>query len=137
MIEKKVRATVGALIERDGKILLVKRNHEPFKDYWCLPGGHIDFGETAEEAAAREVKEETGLTLKPEFLGYIDESYPEINWHAEVLMFRGKAEGKENIDGKEIKDIRWFDIKEAAKMKLAFEHEKTLKMYKEKGGKNA
>lgn len=134
--EKKVRATVGAVIEKDGKILLIKRNTEPFKDYWCIPGGHIDFGETAEEAVIREVKEETGLRFKPRFLGYMDEIYPEINWHGEVLIFYGEAEGNENIDGKEISDIKWIDINEATKIELAFNHENTLGMYK-KVRKNA
>lgn len=135
--EKKVRATAVAVIERDGEVLLIKRNNEPFKNYWSLPGGHIDFGETAEEAVIREVKEETGLDFKPNFLSYRDEIYPNINWHGEVLIFYGKAEGKEAFDKKEVSDIRWVDIKEALNMKLAFEHEKTLKMYMEKEDKNA
>lgn len=130
MIEKKVRATVGAIIKKDGKVLLVKRGHEPFKGYWCFPGGHIDFGETAEQAVIREVKEETGLTFKPKFLGYMDEIYPEINWHGEVLIFYGEAIGKEKIDGEEITGIKWFDFNEALKMKLAFDHQKTLEIYK-------
>lgn len=128
-IEKKVRATAGAVIEKDGKVLLVKRNHEPFKDYWCLPGGHIDFGETAEQAIIREVKEETGLSFKPKFLGYRDEIYPDINWHGEVLLFYGKAEGKEVVDQKEIIDIKWVVLNEALNMLLAFEHGRTLEMY--------
>ena len=132
--EEKVRATVGAIIEKDKKVLLVKRNHEPFKDYWCLPGGHIDFGETAQQAVIREVKEETGLTFKPKFLNYRNEIYPDINWHGEVLIFYGEAEGEEKIDGEEIIDIKWFDINEASNMKLAFEHEKTLQIYKNKIG---
>lgn len=135
--EKKVRATVGAVIENDSKVLLVKRNNEPFKGYWCLPGGHIDFGETAEKAVIREVKEETGLTFKPKFLGYRDEIYPNINWHGEVLIFYGEAKGEEGIEGEEITDIKWFNINEAANMKLAFEHEEVVKMYvKNKEDKN-
>jgi len=110
---------------------LIKRNNEPFKGYWSIPGGHIDFGETAEQAVIREVKEETGLNFKPKFLGYRDELYPDINWHAEVLVFYGEVEGEEEIDGKEIVAIKWFDIHETAKMKLAFEHEKTIRMYLE------
>ena len=133
-IKKGVRATACAVIERDNKVLLVKRNHEPFNGYWTLPGGHIDFGETAEKAVIREVKEESGLTFKPKFFGYRDEIYPDINWHGEVLVFQGEAEGEEKIDGEEIIDINWFDINEASNMKLAFEHEKTLQIYKNKIG---
>lgn len=132
--ERIVRATVGAIIKKDEKVLLIKRGNEPFNSYWCLPGGHIDYGETAKQAVIREVKEETGLTIKPVFFSYRDEIYPDINWHGEVLIFHGKAEGKEAVDGKEIIDIKWVDIKEALNMKLAFEHEKTLKVYIEKKG---
>lgn len=131
-IKNGVRATACAVIEKDNKILLVKRNHEPFNQYWTLPGGHIDFGETAEQAVIREVKEESGLTFTPNFLHYRDEIYPEMNWHGEVLIFHGSAEGKEKIDGKEIIDIKWFDLEEAIKMKLAFEHEKTLEIYQKR-----
>ncbi|MEA2037384.1 MAG: NUDIX hydrolase [Nanoarchaeota archaeon] len=124
-----VRSTACAVIVKESKVLLVKRNHEPFNQHWTLPGGHIDFGETAEEAVVRETKEESGLEFKPKFLGYRDEIYPDINWHGEVLVFYGEASGNEQVDGKEIIDIKWFSIDEALNMDLAFDHEKTLKMY--------
>lgn len=47
------------------KVLLVKRGNEPFKGKWALPGGFLNEDETAEECALRELKEETGLALKP------------------------------------------------------------------------
>jgi 8-oxo-dGTP diphosphatase len=51
------------LIE-DGKILLIKRGREPFLGQWATPGGRIEEGETAEECARREMKEETGLDVE-------------------------------------------------------------------------
>ncbi|OIO27260.1 hypothetical protein AUJ14_00005, partial [Candidatus Micrarchaeota archaeon CG1_02_55_22] len=48
-------------IFRDGKLLLLKRNREPFKGLWSLVGGKMDAGETIEQCALREAKEETGL----------------------------------------------------------------------------
>ncbi len=129
MNEKKVRATVCGIIEKNGKVLLLKRNNEPFKNYWTLPGGHIDFGETAEKAVIREVKEEASLNFSPRFLGYRDEIYPELNWHGEVLLFYGEAAGSEKVDGREISDFKWVTLEEAAKMQLAFEHEKSIQAY--------
>jgi 8-oxo-dGTP diphosphatase len=55
---------VGAVIfDDEGRVLLVKRAHEPLKGEWSLPGGAVDVGETLESAVAREVLEETGLVV--------------------------------------------------------------------------
>jgi mutator protein MutT len=48
-----------------GRVLLVERGREPLKGYWSLPGGVLEVGETLESAVVREVKEETGLDVKP------------------------------------------------------------------------
>jgi ADP-ribose pyrophosphatase YjhB (NUDIX family) len=56
---------VGALIFNRDKILLVERGNDPLKGYWSLPGGVLEIGETLEEGIVREVREETGLEVKP------------------------------------------------------------------------
>jgi 8-oxo-dGTP diphosphatase len=56
---------VGALIFNRDKILLVERGKEPLKGYWSLPGGVLEIGETLEQGIVREVREETGLDVKP------------------------------------------------------------------------
>ena len=56
---------VGALIFNRDRILLVERGKEPLKGYWSLPGGVLETGETLEEGVIREVREETGLDVKP------------------------------------------------------------------------
>ncbi len=59
---------VGALILRRNSILLVQRGRNPLKGYWSLPGGLIEPGEKIEAALIREVREETGLTVRPKRL---------------------------------------------------------------------
>src|SRR5579871_3160964 len=57
---------VGALIFDDAdRILLVERGNKPLAGYWSLPGGVLEIGETLEEGVVREVREETGLIVKP------------------------------------------------------------------------
>ena len=126
---KAVKTTVGAIIEKDGKILLTKRNIEPYKGDWCLPGGHIEYFEPAKNAVIREVKEETGLDFDGKFVGYIDEIIPEINWHIEFLVFKGTAAGKEKKCEVEVQEIKWFSKEDALKLRLAFKHLDALKKY--------
>ena len=57
---------MGAVIRDDkGRLLLVKRGHEPGAGLWSLPGGRIEPGETDAEALVREMREETGLVIEP------------------------------------------------------------------------
>ncbi len=58
-----VRVGVGVIIINDGLVLVGKRRNSHGEGCWQFPGGHIDFGETVEAAAAREVLEETGLRV--------------------------------------------------------------------------
>lgn len=56
------RVGIGVLVVQDGRLLLGERIHAHGSGTWCPPGGHLEFGETPFECAARELKEETGLT---------------------------------------------------------------------------
>jgi 8-oxo-dGTP diphosphatase len=55
---------VGAVVLDGDHVLLIKRGHAPLKGQWSLPGGGVEVGETLEQAIAREVLEETGLTVE-------------------------------------------------------------------------
>jgi mutator protein MutT len=55
---------VGAVVIRDGQVLLVQRAQEPLSGKWTLPGGAVELGETLEEAVVRELREETGLEVR-------------------------------------------------------------------------
>jgi mutator protein MutT len=64
--EPPVVACVGAVVhDAQGRLLLIQRGHAPAQGRWTLPGGRVEPGETPEAAVVREVREETGLTVRP------------------------------------------------------------------------
>jgi 8-oxo-dGTP diphosphatase len=128
------KATVAAIITPNDDnreiILLTKRSVPPFLGQWCLPGGHIDDYETAEEAVVREVHEETGLFFSsPVFLHYFNELFPEHHFHAVALAFYGKGIGSIELMEEEVEEIAWFPLDEALTMPLAFNHLQIIQHY--------
>jgi len=100
-MDKIVRVGVAILIfNDDGDLLLGKRKASHGAGTWSVPGGHIDFGETPEEACIREVREETGLNLK--YVSVLQEfpfnsaMFPEGKQYV-TLWFRTEYEGGEII----------------------------------------
>ena len=68
LYENPVPATCLVVIDNRERVLLIKRSVEPKKGSWCLPGGFMELGETPEEAALRELNEETGLAGRIDML---------------------------------------------------------------------
>ena len=126
-------STVAAIITNtsDGivKVLLARRAHDPFKDQWCIPGGHIEKYESTRNAIIREVKEETGLNFNPQFFGSFDEILPNENIHAVVSVYIGEGVGKVVPQPSEVKEIQWLTLAEALSMPLAFAHHQILETY--------
>src|SRR5689334_2842652 len=108
------KTTVAALIIRtsqgEEQVLLTQRAVMPFQDYWCLPGGHIEPYEPAQDAIIREVAEETGLAFDARFLAYFDEIIPSQEIHAVVLVFIGAGTGTASARPGEVNAIDWFPI---------------------------
>jgi len=129
-VNKTWEKTVNAIIVFDGKVLMVKRLHHPFKNTWALPGGHIEPSETDVRAVIREVKEETGLEFYPKYFGSYEESFEEIGWHSYVSTFFGDFKGVlKKPDNKEIAGAKWFTFDELKEAKIGFEHRKIIEEY--------
>ena len=107
-------------------VLLIKRKNEPFKDSWAFPGGFVNIDESAEEAAIRELKEETGLEVSKveQVKAY---SNPDRDPRERVITIAFIAESKiMNVKGgDDAKEARWFDISNLPP--LAFDHSTILK----------
>lgn len=88
-IDPKVGAAVLALSD-DNRVLLVKRNADPARGSWCLPGGFMEIGETPQVTAIRECQEESGYTV--EITGLVDVYYYENYRGSGVLiMYKGRV----------------------------------------------
>ena len=114
MTESPRRPVVGVstLIRRDGQVLLVRRANPPLADVWAFPGGRVEFGERLAEAAAREVREETALTVT--ITGAIDHAdiilrddagAPER--HFVLIVFAGEWVAGEPLAGDDAADALW------------------------------
>jgi len=104
---------VGALVWRDDQILLIKRGKAPAKGEWSLPGGAQELGETIEETARREVREETGCEIGTlSFLGAFDsierDDEGNIRYHFTLLDFEADWVSGEPSPGEAEDDARFF-----------------------------
>ncbi|MGP4019199.1 NUDIX hydrolase [Saccharopolyspora sp. 5N708] len=107
--EKPVIRCVGAVIhDPSGRLLLVKRAHEPGKGKWSLPGGRVEQGETDHSAVQREVLEETGLSVTVgELVGRIFRPAPLGTY--EILDYSCRSIESELSAGDDAADAMWAD----------------------------
>lgn len=127
--QKFPRSAVDIIIAKGNKIILIDRIIEPFKSKPEIVGGLVEYGETVENAAIREAKEETGLKIKlKDILGVYSDKKRDPRYHtittaliAEAVSggLRGSFEGKP----------RWADINKINLKNLGFDHGKILKDY--------
>ena len=118
--------TVDIIIERQGGIVLIERRNPP--PGWALPGGFIDRGESAEDAAVREAREETGLTLVDlrQFHVYSDPARdPRLHTITTVFVARGSGELSAGDDAA---DARVFDPA-GLPGQVAFDHREIITDY--------
>jgi len=64
VVNQRPVVAVDVLIRKDDGYVFIKRKNEPYRGCWAIPGGLVEYGETVEQAAEREAKEETGLDVK-------------------------------------------------------------------------
>lgn len=123
--------TADIILQRDSKILMVRRKKDPFKGQLALPGGFINEGETAEEAARREAIEETTLEVEPiEILGVYSDPKRDPRKHIMSIVFVGIIVGGSDKAGDDAESIEWIELGTIEKQEIAFDHAQILRDYK-------
>lgn len=100
------KVAVGVLAVRDGRLLLVRRNHEPAFGRWAFPSGYVDAGEVVEDAARREVREETGVTVRLDRLIGV---YSEAGSPVVFVAYAGTIVDGDPRAGDEALEVGMFD----------------------------
>ncbi len=117
--KKKVGAGFGVMILRQGKVLLGRRHSDPDKagselrgeGSWTMPGGKFEFGESFEQGAKREVKEETGLQLNEARIICVNNDKNEYAHFITIGFFSENFSGEPKVmEPDEIMEWRWFDL---------------------------
>ncbi len=103
-----MKVIVGGVIENDGKYLLVQEAKEKCYQKWNIPAGHLDFNESIEQGAIREIKEETGCDVELNGILYIANRILEDDIFVMIIFSTKLVNENLAYDRKEILDVKWF-----------------------------
>ena len=124
---------VGAagIVVREEELLLVKRGHPPGEGIWALPGGVVELGESLEAACAREVKEETGLTVEvgplvEVFQRILPDGGGRVEYHYVVLDFLCRVVSGRAQAGDDAAELRWASVHRPEEWRLSPDSRKVV-----------
>lgn len=109
---------VSVLVVREGRALVVRRGRAPLRNWWALPGGRLEAGESPVEAAAREIREETGLEVT-NLIPIERFTFTADNGRQYALtVFSGEAGDGPAVAGDDAAELRWVLPEEGAALSL-------------------
>ena len=123
---------VGAVVFKENRVLLVKRDNPPGKGLWAIPGGRVRLGETLQGAAEREIKEETGIVIRAKEPVYTfdvieRDTHGRIRFHYVIVdLLADYISGQPN-PGSDACDARWIAHTELDELALSTNTRKFLK----------
>lgn len=111
-------------------VLLIRRSHDPYKDHWALPGGHVNAGEETEDAAHRELCEETGLRAAALWrTGVYSAVGRDPRGRYVTFAYVGHREGTPDpTAGDDAAEAAWFPIDDvlSGRVPVAFDHQQII-----------
>jgi 8-oxo-dGTP diphosphatase len=119
------RVAVGAIVLRDGHVLLVKRGRPPSQGQWAIPGGRVELGETLQAAAEREINEETGLTIRAgdpvhTFDVIVRDDAGRVRFHYVIVdLLADYLGGDEPRPGDDAREARWVAPQDLAELPVS------------------
>ena len=109
MTLRRPEVCVGAVVVRDGRLLLVRRGRGAAVGRWSVPGGRVEWGETLAEAVVRELREETGLDgVCERSIGWVERIG--TDHHYVIIDFVVTVVGGELQAGDDASDTAWVDV---------------------------
>lgn len=118
------RVAASALVlDQEGRVLLVRRGNEPNYGLWSLPGGMVEPGERARDAAMRELEEECGIRAIPGSVvdvvdAIVRDQYGRIRYHYVIAVFRGQPRSTELSPSSEVLEAKWIPPVQALALPL-------------------
>lgn len=121
---------VGALVIREGRVLLVRRGRPPANDVWAIPGGRLELGETLQQAAEREVFEETGTIIRAgqpfyTFESIVRDEQGRVRFHYVIVDLLAEYVSGEVHPGDDAQDAAWLSLAELEELPM---HPATLEV---------
>lgn len=108
--------------------ILIKRKNDPYKDCWALPGGFVEYGESVENAAIREAKEETSIDVElKELVNVYSDPDRDPRRHTITVAYTAKGDMNARKAEDDAKDIDVFSCEKLDEINIAFDHEKIIK----------
>ena len=123
---------MGAVVFKDKRVLLVCRGQPPAENFWAIPGGSVEIGETLQTAAEREIREETGIRIRaaePIYTFDVIErdKTGSIRFHYVIVDLSAEYVSGELAAGDDAVEARWVAADEIAELKVSASTLKLLK----------
>ncbi len=131
---------VGAVIVEGGRVLLVRRDTEPLRGEWSVPGGMLELGEKLRDGVRREALEETGVRVEPgEVLDVFDSIFTDglgkTQYHYVLIDYLCRVISGEAQAGSDVSDVRWVSLEALPAMGLRESVEQVVRKGLERAGK--